>query len=152
MFERFVVAWKYPLEVTVEDLYVRTGFLRSGIKAREYCLSDYSLSLKEDLERYFTGEKVDFSKYRVKIKSEFVRKVLDRVRKIGYGETVTYGDIAKELRTSPRAVGQALKANPAPVVIPCHRVVSKNGIGGYSQGVDIKLELLKLEKLNVTLK
>ncbi len=148
MFEKFFVIWKYPLEVTVEDFYVRAKFHRSEVNVREYCLSDYSLSLKEDLERYFSGEKVDFSKYRVKIKSEFVRKVLDRVRKIGYGETVTYGDIAKELRTSPRAVGQALKANPAPVVIPCHRVVSKNGIGGYSQGVDIKLELLKLEKLN----
>ncbi len=80
----------------------------------------------------------------------FQHKVLTELQKIPYGETRTYGDIAKKLKTSARAVGNACRNNPLPIVIPCHRVVAANGIGGYSgategEVLDIKVQLLRLE-------
>ncbi|ADC69441.1 methylated-DNA/protein-cysteine methyltransferase [Methanocaldococcus sp. FS406-22] len=77
----------------------------------------------------------------------FTRKVLDIVKDIEFGETLTYGDIAKKLNTSPRAVGMALKRNPLPLIIPCHRVVAKNSLGGYSYGLDKKKFILERERI-----
>jgi methylated-DNA-[protein]-cysteine S-methyltransferase len=66
---------------------------------------------------------------------------------ISYGETRTYGDLAKELNVSAQAIGQACGANPIAILIPCHRVQSATGLGGYSGdgGVEAKVALLKLE-------
>jgi len=66
---------------------------------------------------------------------------------IPYGETRTYGDLARELDTYGQPVGQACGANPIPIVIPCHRILSANGLGGYSGdgGTETKIALLKLE-------
>lgn len=80
----------------------------------------------------------------------FQKKVLEQLQKIPYGETRTYGEIAKILKTSPRAVGNACRNNPVPIVIPCHRVVSATGIGGYDGArsgslLDIKRKLLQKE-------
>jgi methylated-DNA-[protein]-cysteine S-methyltransferase len=61
---------------------------------------------------------------------------------------ITYGELARRVDSGARAVGQALKKNPAPVVIPCHRVVAHNGLGGYSEGVELKRMLLQLEAKN----
>jgi methylated-DNA-[protein]-cysteine S-methyltransferase len=68
------------------------------------------------------------------------------VRTIPYGSTATYGEIAREAGTSPRVVGQAMARNPTPLVIPCHRVVAADGVGGFSPSVEIKEELLAMEK------
>jgi methylated-DNA-[protein]-cysteine S-methyltransferase len=62
----------------------------------------------------------------------FQRKVWSELEKIAPGKVVTYGELAKKLGTSARAVGNACRQNPVPVVIPCHRVVSASGIGGYA--------------------
>ncbi|MDE0718540.1 MAG: methylated-DNA--[protein]-cysteine S-methyltransferase, partial [Rhodospirillaceae bacterium] len=64
-----------------------------------------------------------------------------------YGETRTYGEIARWLRSAPRAVGGACGRNPIPIIIPCHRVVASDGLGGYSGdgGTDTKTWLLELE-------
>ncbi len=80
----------------------------------------------------------------------FQENVLKQLLLIPYGETRTYGEIAKILKTSPRAVGNACRNNPVPIIIPCHRVVAANGIGGYAgetEGVilEIKYQLLHLE-------
>ena len=80
----------------------------------------------------------------------FQESVLRQLQSIPYGETRTYGEIAKILKTSPRAVGNACRKNPLPIVIPCHRVVAAKGIGGYSgatsgETLDIKFHLLQLE-------
>lgn len=64
--------------------------------------------------------------------TEFQRKVWKALQKIPVGEVITYGDLAKRLKTSARAVGNACRNNPIPVVIPCHRVISKTGLGGYA--------------------
>jgi methylated-DNA-[protein]-cysteine S-methyltransferase len=66
---------------------------------------------------------------------------------IPYGETRTYGDLASMLGAPAQAVGQACGANPIPILIPCHRVLAANGLGGFSAkgGVETKVALLKLE-------
>ena len=79
--------------------------------------------------------------------TDFQRSVLKQLQKIPYGETRTYGDIAKTLKTSPRAVGNACRNNPLPIVIPCHRVVAAKGIGGYDGAttgslLDIKTQVV----------
>jgi len=71
-----------------------------------------------------------------------------QVRKIPYGETRTYGGIAAMVGTNPRLVGLAMKRNPTPLVVPCHRVVSVSGIGGFTPSVEIKESLLHMEKKN----
>ena len=66
---------------------------------------------------------------------------------IPYGGTRTYGDLARELDTYGQPIGQACGANPIPIIIPCHRILSANGLGGYSGagGTETKIALLKLE-------
>lgn len=80
--------------------------------------------------------------------SEFQRQVCDLMFAIPLGETVTYGEIAKQLGQPAQPVGQACGANPIPVIIPCHRVLSATGLGGFSGdgGVETKVALLRHEK------
>jgi len=84
----------------------------------------------------------------------FQNRVWNELKKIPCGKVVTYGELAKKLGTSARAVGNACRQNPVPVVVPCHRVVSATGIGGYAgdTGGDllkIKSWLLRHEGLTV---
>jgi methylated-DNA-[protein]-cysteine S-methyltransferase len=112
--------------------------------------SDSSFAgLLKRLRSYFAGQRVSFNDRLDPLSaSPFQRRVWEITRLIPYGETRSYGWIAGQLSKdgAARAVGRALGKNPLPVIIPCHRVVAKNGsLGGYSGGVGIKKELLKLE-------
>jgi methylated-DNA-[protein]-cysteine S-methyltransferase len=73
-------------------------------------------------------------------------RIYRAVRAIPYGSTSTYGEIAQAAGTHPRVVGQAMARNPVPLVIPCHRVVAADGIGGFSPSVEIKETLLGQER------
>lgn len=100
------------------------------------------------IEAYFDGKLRDFDLPLKPEGTRFQKAVWARMRKIPYGKTATYGDLAASLQSSPRAVGNACGANPIPVVIPCHRVIGKSGaMVGYSggEGVDTKAMLLHLE-------
>ncbi len=79
--------------------------------------------------------------------SEFQRQVCDLMFAIPFGETRTYGEIAKDLNQPAQPVGQACGANPIPVIIPCHRVLAANGLGGFSGdgGIETKVALLRHE-------
>lgn len=82
--------------------------------------------------------------------TDFCRQVYDKVRAIGPGNVLTYGDVARELGkpNGARAIGLAMARNPMPLVIPCHRIVAKNGqLGGFSApgGVETKRKLLDME-------
>ncbi len=79
--------------------------------------------------------------------SKFQRAVCAAISAIPFGETRTYGDIARELGQPAQAVGQACGANPIPVIIPCHRVLAANGLGGFSgqDGIEGKVALLRHE-------
>jgi len=80
--------------------------------------------------------------------SDFQRAVCAAMSAIPFGETRTYGDIAKALGVPAQAVGQACGANPIPVIIPCHRVMGAKGLTGFSGagGVETKVALLRHEK------
>lgn len=73
-------------------------------------------------------------------------RIYRTVREIPHGSVATYGEVAARTGTSPRSVGLAMRRNPTPLVIPCHRVVAKDGIGGFSPGVEIKEALLAMER------
>ncbi len=143
----FSVRWgEIYFNVQFEEGYAVKAFFSSSPKFN-FVRNQYS----EQLKRYFASERVEFRiPYRLKI-SEFIARVLEEVRRIPYGSVKSYEEIAKSVRTSPRAVGQAVKRNPLPVLIPCHRVVSKKGMGGYTvedssiDGLGIKQRLLRLE-------
>jgi len=84
----------------------------------------------------------------------FQAQVLQQLQKIPYGETRSYGEIANILKTSPRAVGNACRNNPLPIIIPCHRVVAASGIGGYDGAksgelLGIKRQLLEMEGISL---
>ncbi len=121
------------------------------VKSKEYLKDRKTQSASFELERYFKGEKIDFScELDISHLSPFAQKVLEETGKIGYGKTITYSELARRTGCrGARAVGRALASNPIPIVIPCHRVVAKQEIGGFSAGVDIKTRLLELEKAKV---
>lgn len=72
--------------------------------------------------------------------------VFKQLLEIPYGHTITYGELAKTLQSGPRAVGGAVGKNDHLIVIPCHRVVGRHSIGGFSEDLSIKAHLLNLEK------
>jgi len=84
--------------------------------------------------------------------TEFQQKVWHALCEIPIGQTKTYGELAIELKTAPRALANACRQNPFPIIIPCHRILAKAGIGGYAgttsgKLIDIKTALLKHEKI-----
>lgn len=105
--------------------------------------------IREDLDRYFKGEKVEFrAEIDISGLRPFTQKVLKELMNIPYGELRSYGWIGKRLGypSASRAVGQAVGRNPIPIIIPCHRVIRQDGnIGGFSSGIHIKKMLLSIE-------
>lgn len=105
------------------------------------------LEVAAQLRAYDEGRLTRFDlPYRVD-GSRFQQQVCDIMYAIPFGETLTYGDIAKQLGQPAQPVGQACGANPIPVIIPCHRVLSATGLGGFSGagGVETKVALLRHE-------
>lgn len=105
--------------------------------------------LPQRLQRYAHGEQIVFKdKLNLGKATTFQRAVWDAARAIPYGETRTYGWIAQRIGKpkAARAVGQALKCNPFPIIVPCHRVIGADGgLTGFSAGLDLKRKLLDLE-------
>ncbi len=104
------------------------------------------------LQRYFNGEQVDFRSIPVDLDGlpQFRQKILAVIRDIPYGETSTYGQVARECGSpsAARAAGGALASNPVPIIIPCHRVVAADGrLTGFSApgGERSKMALLHME-------
>ena len=100
------------------------------------------------IRHYCAGRVVNLSRLATSaIQEETVyARIYRAVQQVPYGSTSTYGEIAARVGTSPRVVGQAMARNPVPLVIPCHRIVAADGIGGFSSPVEIKEALLALEK------
>jgi methylated-DNA-[protein]-cysteine S-methyltransferase len=99
------------------------------------------------LEEYFAGERTDFSVAMELDGTAFQRDVWGELSRIPYGVTISYGELARRVGRpkGPRAVGQANGKNPIPIIVPCHRVLAGNGIGGYGGGLPMKRALLALE-------
>ncbi len=100
------------------------------------------------LKEYFSGKRKKFDfKIDLQVDGFYRKALLKGVAKIPYGETRSYGEIAKDVGSprAARAVGTANATNPLPFVIPCHRVVASSGLGGYGGGLAMKRQLLKIE-------
>lgn len=118
---------------------------------------DPQLELREDprelraaqrqLQEYACGKRQDFDLELDAQGTDFDRKVWRELRRIPYGATQSYGEIARRLGNPglARAVGGANARNPLPVIVPCHRVLASTGLGGYSGGLGVKRQLLSLE-------
>lgn len=100
----------------------------------------------DQLAGYFAGTRRDFD-LPVAIPEGLQGRVMRAMAAIPFGETRTYGDLARELGASAQAIGQACGANPVPIVIPCHRILGASGLGGFSApgGIETKVALLRLE-------
>lgn len=104
---------------------------------------------KRQLEEYFAGERQEFDLPLASRGTEFQRRVWNELRRIPFGETISYGELAARIGkpTASRAVGAANGRNPLPVVVPCHRVIGHDGkLGGYGGGLPTKQRLLDLER------
>lgn len=105
------------------------------------------------LYEYFDGKRKEFDLSIKAIGTEFQMKVWNALRKIPYGETRTYGEIATTIGNPKacRAVGGANNKNPIGIIIPCHRVIGSNGdYVGYAGGLEMKEYLLQLERKGIT--
>ena len=113
---------------------------------------------KHWLDLYFSGREPDFMPPLHVIGSPFQMEVWEILRKIPYGETTTYGEIARQIAVkrglahmSAQAVGGAVGHNPISIIIPCHRVVGANGnLTGYAGGINTKIKLLEHEKVDIS--
>ncbi len=101
----------------------------------------------QQLAAYFDQQLTTFDLPLAPKASPAGHRALAALQAIPYGETRTYGDLAKTLAISPQAAGQACGANPIPILIPCHRVLGTGNLGGFSAkgGIETKVALLKLE-------
>jgi len=103
----------------------------------------------EQLEEYFAGTRTEFELELELVGTAFQRRVWGALLTIPYGQTCSYGDIARQIGSPGafRAVGLANGHNPIGIIVPCHRVIGSNGsLTGYGGGLDRKRSLLQLEK------
>ena len=106
---------------------------------------------RKQLTEYFAGRRRTFDLPLKLSGTEFQLRVLDELQRIPYGETTSYGDIAKRIGrpSAVRAVGAANGRNPIPIIVPCHRVIGSNGsLTGFGGGLGAKQTLLRLEEEN----
>jgi methylated-DNA-[protein]-cysteine S-methyltransferase len=152
--ERGVSALRLPAG---EEESAEASILRRLPQARRGVPSPPIAQLIADIKSYFEGEKIDFSHVAVDLGSQapFFSSVYGEVRKLGWGETTTYGAVAKTLGGEPQAardVGQAMATNPVPLIVPCHRVLAAGGkLGGFSApgGSSSKVRMLEIEGVTV---
>lgn len=133
-----------PLTVVVEnDAVVALDWVRP-LRDDPHPVLDAALAQLAD---YFDGERQVFDLPLAPRVSDFQKRFGAAMCAIPYGETRTYGDMAKEMGRPAQAIGQACGANPIAIIIPCHRVMGANGLVGYSGagGVETKVKLLQLE-------
>lgn len=166
---KYKTSYSSPLGeiLLVSDRINLTGVWIEGQKYKLKNLKE-EIMQKDDLEifirtkmwlnKYFCKEKPNISELSLAPEgNEFRQSVWKILCKIPYGKTITYGEIAKMVAKnlnkntmSAQAIGNAVGSNPISIIIPCHRVVGKNGnLTGYAGGIDKKIELLKLEGINM---
>lgn len=107
--------------------------------------TDFAVDIARQLQCYFNQANFHFSLPIAPSGTDFQQRVWAAMLAIPPGQTASYADLARDLNTSPRAIGGACRANPIPIVIPCHRVVSKTGLGGFMG--EVGGDALRLKKL-----
>ena len=135
-------------ETCLLELRFNRVTLEDGIYERTPLIAE----VETQLEEYFNGKRKAFD---IKLRpsgTEFQQVVWSKLQKIPYGKTISYKELAKMTGNpnAARAVGMANNKNPIVIIVPCHRVVGINGkLVGYAGGLDLKQELLELERNNL---
>lgn len=133
----------------ITEIYFGKDEIPNNMELKETPLIKEAMN---QLEEYFEGKRKSFDLPFEAKGTEFQRSVWNELLKIPYGETCSYGEIAKRIGNpkGSRAIGMANNRNPISIVIPCHRVIGASGkLVGYGGGLDIKEKLLNLEKENL---
>ena len=163
----FWVKFKTPLGIMI----ARSSFSKlealyfSQNTESESLISNYNkktakpifIKTKEWLDIYFSGKIPNFDIELNPLGTDFQKEVWDLLLKIPYGQTTTYGEIAKQIairrgisKMSAQAVGNAVGKNHIVIIVPCHRVTGANRkLGGFSCGIDKKIKLLQIEKVDL---
>ncbi len=126
----------------------RKRLIAHGIHVVDLEIQPYWLKFFiKELTDYFEGKSHELKYPHFLLATDFEKRVLLTLRKIPYGQVKTYSWLAKEVGCFKgyRAVGRALASNPLPIFYPCHRIVAKHGLGGFSEGLSLKKLLLKIE-------
>lgn len=134
---------------TVED--VKSALLAGQDRAQE--VPRAFLAYQQKVKEYYRGKPIDFSDIQVNLSgfSCFYRSILEALRRVSYGQTISYSQLAAQggYPAAIRAAATAVAANPLPLIIPCHRVIRKDGqLGGFSAagGAAVKEKMLRWEK------
>jgi methylated-DNA-[protein]-cysteine S-methyltransferase len=152
------IAWSdagiVRMQLPAADATATERYLRRRLPAAQAGTPTAAVAEAIDaVKRYFMGQRVDFSQIQLDLgkQDEFFARIYAEARRLGWGETTTYGTLARQLGAEPAAardVGQAMARNPIPLIIPCHRVLAAGGkVGGFSApgGSAAKLRMLELE-------
>lgn len=111
--------------------------------------NEFTDKIFSQIQEYLEGKRKNFENINLKLTgTDFQLKVWNEIKKIPYGKTLTYKEVANLIGNEKacRAVGNALNKNPIPIIIPCHRIVSSSGdLTGFAYGVDLKKKLIELE-------
>ena len=128
------------IETPVDDIHLAIATSRNRLLAVDFVdrlvairpsITPFGRRVVTELTAYFTDPSHRFELPTLDSGTEFQRRVWQRLKTIPAGKTLCYGDLAEKLGSAARAVGGACRANRIPIIIPCHRIVSRQGIGGY---------------------
>jgi methylated-DNA-[protein]-cysteine S-methyltransferase len=123
-----------------EDAIVSIGWGGDAVGDETRLLVD----ARRQLAAYFDHRLTHFDLPLAPAGSPFEQQVWQAMQRIPFGETRRYGELAMEIGSAPRAIGRACGKNPIPIVIPCHRVLARGGLGGYSGGAGLPTKRLLL--------
>lgn len=144
-----VLGIKTPIsDILIEEMDGKITRIYPGT-AEKHDHSPVLLEAKRQLEEYFAGKRQVFDLPLELTGTDFQCAVLRALLEVPYGKTTTYGALAEAIGRPKvaRAVGMALNKNPIPIIIPCHRVVGRDGsLTGFAWGMEAKRHLLELEK------
>ena len=136
--------WSAIVKVPFGKIGIKTEVFEQSLMLSEIVYLDNNTSLIKpqnqlaenvlhQIQQYLSDSNFVFQLPMIPKGSLHQRKVWDAIAQIPRGQTLTYGDIAKKIKSAPRAIGGACGAYPSPLIVPCHRVVSAQGIGGFAR-------------------
>jgi len=135
------------IQVTLEQSYVSRIDLNTAedIKLGK---SDLAMKVSKQIDNYFSDPLFEFKLPLKKQGTSHQLKVWKALTQIPVGKRLTYGEMAKQIKSSARAVGGACRNNPIPIIVPCHRVVAANALGGFAGSMGGRLLEIKRDLLS----
>lgn len=139
------------LKVSGCERYIRRiEVLKEDIQALENELPEHFIQAEKQLKMYFLGELKEFNLPIYLEGTEFQKSVWNVMMNTPFGQTKTYGEVGKIIGNpkASQAIGGACGKNPIPFIVPCHRILSSNGLGGFALGLENKKRLLDIERVS----